>query len=106
MLNMMGKGNQLFAEQIPGADPTKFQIDNTSVQYYNSPYYLQHKDQLQPVPKPSIDQPRMRLADVLKSSDIRKIQHARQISFHTVGDSGAAIPAHLMKKVGCGCDGR
>ncbi len=98
MLNLIGKNGRLFAEQKPGADPTKFQVNNTSNQYYNSPYYLQHKDQIQLVPKPVINPPRMNLADVIQDVDIQAIQTARQISFHVVGDTGAAIQPHLVNE--------
>ncbi len=95
MPNIVGQGGRLFAEQKPGADPTKFQVDNTSSQYFNSPYYKQHQNQVVPIPKPRVDPPRMNLADVLGDPATQAIQAAKQISFHSVGDTGAAIPAHL-----------
>lgn len=98
MFSLIGKNGRLFAEQKPGADPTKFQVNNTSSQYFNSPYYLQHKNQIQQVPKPAINPPRVNLADILQDPDIQAIQTARQISFHVVGDTGAAIPAHLANE--------
>ena len=51
--NITGTGGRLFGETHPGADETAFQVDNTSEAYYNSPYYLLHKNQLQPVPPPT-----------------------------------------------------
>ena len=90
MTNLIGTGGRLFAEQHPGSDETHFQVNNTSVAYYNSPYYLLHKDQLQPVPAPAINPPRMMLADVLGGSAIQAIQAAKKVTFHSVGDSGAA----------------
>lgn len=98
MPNIIGKEGRLFAEQKPGVDPTQFQVDNTSQQYFNSPYYKLHQNQIQPVPKPSIDPPRMNLVDVLPDSTVQAIQAAKQISFHTVGDTGAVIPAHLTNE--------
>ena len=95
MSNLVGKDGRLFAEQKPGADATTFRVDNTSDQYYNSPYYLQHKNQVLPVPKPNIDPPRMNLADVVGDSVTQAIQAAKQISFHSVGDTGATKVGHL-----------
>ncbi len=95
MSNMVGKDGRLFAEQKPGADATKFQVDNTSSQYFNSPYYKQHQNQVLPIPKLRVDPPRMNLVDVLGDPAVQAIQAAKQISFHTVGDTGATIPAHL-----------
>ncbi len=95
MSNLVGKDGRLFAEQKLGADPTKFQVDNTSSQYFNSTYYKQHQKQVVPIPTPFIDPPRMNLADVIGDSATQAIQAAKQISFHSVGDTGAAIPAHL-----------
>ncbi len=95
MNNIVGQDGRLFAEQQPGTDPTKFQVDNTSSQYFNSPYYKQHQSQIQPIPPLRVDPPRMNLADVLGASAVQTIQAAKQISFHTVGDTGAAISAHL-----------
>ena len=95
MSNLMGKNGRLFAEQKPGADATTFRVDNTSDQYYNSPYFVQHKNQVLPVPKPNIDPPRMNLADVLGDSVTQAIQAAKIISFHSVGDTGATKVGHL-----------
>lgn len=90
MANIIGKGGRLFAEQQPGPDETRFQVDNTSEAYYNSPYYKLHEKQLQPVPKPLVDPPHMNLSDILDDSIITTIQTAKRISFHSVGDTGAA----------------
>ncbi len=102
MSNIVGKDGRLFGEQKPGADLTKFQVDNTSSQYYNSPYYKQHQNQVQPIPKPVVDPPRMNLADVLGDAMVQAIQSARQISFHSTGDTGAAISAHLVDEESVG----
>ena len=98
MLNSIGKGGRLFAEPKPSPDATSFQTNNTSSEYFNSPYYLQHKNQIQPIPKPLIDPPRMNLADVLQDPDIQAIQSANQITLHVVGDTGAVMPTHLTKE--------
>jgi hypothetical protein len=88
--NLVGKNGRLFGEQLPGADESTFQVDNTSAGYYSSPYYLAHKDQIQQVPSPRSDPPRMQLADVVDDSYIQAIQNANKIVFHAVGDTGAA----------------
>jgi hypothetical protein len=88
--NLVGPGGRLFADPVPGKDETSFQVDNTSAAYYNSPYYLQHQYQMQPVPAPSSPQPSMALADVVGPAVVAAIQAARKIVFHAVGDTGAA----------------
>jgi hypothetical protein len=88
--NLVGGGGRLFANPVPGTDETSFQVNNTSSAYYNSPYYLAHQTQLQPVPPPSMPQPRMDLADVVGPGLIAQIQSAKTIVFHAVGDTGAA----------------
>ncbi|MDE3067991.1 MAG: metallophosphoesterase [Verrucomicrobiota bacterium] len=88
--NLIGTDGRLFGESHPGPDETGFQVDNTSVRYFNSPYYRRHKDQLQPVPPPRRDSPRMNLADVLDDAFISGIKQAGKIVFHAVGDTGAA----------------
>lgn len=95
MPNLIGKDNRLFAEVTRTADPTTFQVDNTSDQYYNSPYYLQHKDEVQPIPKLNVDPPTMDLAQVLGPAMVQSIQTAGVISFHSVGDTGATSIGHL-----------
>ena len=88
--NLVGNSGRLFANPKPGADETTFQVDNTSQTYYNSPYYKLHSAQLQPVPPPSLSPPIINLADVIGPAMISQIQAASQITFHAVGDTGAA----------------
>jgi hypothetical protein len=90
MTNLIGATGRLFGEQQPAGDEKHFQVNNTSLAYYQSPYYLLHKDQLQPVPAPTVNPPRLKLADVLGGSAVRAIQVAKKITFHSVGDTGAA----------------
>ncbi len=85
-----GGGGRLFADPQPGADETSFQVDNTSDAYYDSVYYAGHANSLQEVPKPRVSPPRMELADVLGADLVASIEAAKQISFHAVGDTGAA----------------
>src|SRR5436190_6595856 len=88
--NVVGPGDRLFAEPSPSPDETSFQVDNKSAAYYDSPYYTKHARDLQPVPPPRVDPPRLDLADVLGSDVLKPITDAKRISFHAVGDTGAA----------------
>jgi len=88
--NLVGNGGRLFADPKPGADETTFQVDNTSSAYYNSPYYKLHQNQLQTVPPPQSANLNINLADVVGSAMVKQIQAAKRISFHAVGDTGAA----------------
>jgi hypothetical protein len=88
--NLLGAQNRLFAEAQPTADETAFQLDNTSSRYYRSPYYLKHRGDLQEVPTPQATPPRLDLKDVLGSDILDPIVAAKRISFHSVGDTGAA----------------
>jgi hypothetical protein len=89
--NLTGPGGRLFAEPKPGSDEATFRVDNTSAAYYNSPYYLLHKNQVQPIPPPRKNAPmQLDLADFLGPELIAAIERAGQISFHAVGDTGAA----------------
>ena len=87
---LSGTGGRLFADPQPTPDEASFQVDNTSKRYYDSPYYKRHSEDLQPVPKPTSPQPRLDLADVLEPTLVDAITRAKRISFHAVGDTGAA----------------
>ncbi len=90
-LNLMGPGNRLYAETRPSPDETSFQQDNVSEQYYNSPYYLAHKDQVQPIPPPRVGVPSyLELTDFIPTEVSDAITAAGRITFHSVGDTGAA----------------
>ncbi len=80
---------RLFADPTPGADETTFQVNNTSSAYYNSPYFLAHKNQVQPIPQPRKPQ-NISLADFIPATVSAAIQSAGRIAFHAVGDTGAA----------------
>src|SRR5438128_6344328 len=88
--NVVGPGDRLFAEPSPSPDETSFQVDNTSVAYYQSLYYKKHQGDLQPVPSPRVDPPRIDLAHVLGPEVLKPITAAERIGFHAVGDTGAA----------------
>jgi hypothetical protein len=79
----------LFADPTPGKDEVSFQVNNTSAAYYNSPYYLAHKNQVQPIPQPRKPQ-NVSLADFIPAALSAAIQSAGKITFHAVGDTGAA----------------
>jgi Calcineurin-like phosphoesterase len=83
-------GGRLFADPAPAPDETSFQVDNTSEAYYQSPYYELHKNDLQPVPPPRVPDPVLVLEDVLGSEFLAPITAAKRLSFHAVGDTGAA----------------
>ena len=87
--NLIGPGGRLYADPAPGPDEVKFVQDNTSAAYYNSPYYLAHKSQVQPIPPRRNNLP-MSLADFVPSQVMTAINAAHKISFHCVGDTGAA----------------
>src|SRR6202163_2976711 len=87
--NLIGPGGRLFADPTPGPDEVKFRQDNTSSAYYNSPYFMAHKSQVQPIPRRRNDQP-MDLANFLPAEVMSAIKDAEKISFHAVGDTGAA----------------
>jgi hypothetical protein len=89
--NLVGPNGQFYADPKPSPDETAFQVDNTSDAYYNSPYYVQHQYQVQPIPPPrSGALPYLNLSDFLPESLIDSINAAGQIVFHSVGDTGAA----------------
>src|SRR5262249_39586015 len=87
---LSGADGRLFADPQPAPDEIAFQVDNTSAAYYDSAYYKLHKKDLQPVPEPRTAQPRVDLADVLPPKFLKAITAKKQISFHAVGDTGAA----------------
>jgi hypothetical protein len=88
--NLLGVDDRLFAEAQPTADETAFQLDNTSERYYQSPYYEKHKLDLQQVPRPRTKRPRLQLDRVLPAHVLEPMVAAKRISFHSVGDTGAA----------------
>jgi 3',5'-cyclic AMP phosphodiesterase CpdA len=85
-----GTGKRLFAEAEPSPDETVFRIENTSEAYYESPYYKKHEKDVQPVPAPRAEPSRLDLSEVLGEDVLGPIGAAEKISFHAVGDTGAA----------------
>jgi len=91
---LKGSAGRLFADPQPPPDETSFQVDNASSQYYQSPYYLLHQKDLQPVPKPRTAQPQMDLSDVLGSdiSSGRRSVRVGQGSWPTLACVGPRHP--------------
>jgi hypothetical protein len=87
---LSGEGGRLFANPQPSPDEVTFQVDNTSAAYYDSVYYTLHKNDLQPVPEPRTPEPRIDLSHVLQPDLVAAITETRRLSFHAVGDTGAA----------------
>ena len=79
-----------FADPAPGADETRFSVDNSSAQYYDSPYYKLHLSQVLEVPKPRTHPPILKLEHVWGHERVQQIIQSGQIAFHAVGDTGAA----------------
>ena len=89
--NLAGPGNRLYAEPTPSPDETSFQQDNVSAQYYKSLYYTQHMNQVQSIPPPRPGAAlQLDLADFLPEEVLNAINAAQKITFHSVGDTGAA----------------
>jgi hypothetical protein len=88
---LTGPNGQLYAEPKPSPDENAFQVNNTSEAYYNSKYYLLHKNQVQPIPPQRNGVPGyLDLTDFIPQEISAAINNAGQIVFHVVGDTGAA----------------
>jgi hypothetical protein len=90
-MNLVGPHGQFYADPKPSPDENAFQVDNTSEAYYNSPYYLLHKSQVQPIPPRRTGAlPYLKLTDFIPQQLSDAINAAGKITFHAVGDTGAA----------------
>jgi hypothetical protein len=87
--NLKGPSGQLFGDPAPGPDETSFQVDNTSEEYYNSPYYAQHQNDVLAIPTGPPSGP-LELQDIVGADFLTPITAAKQISFQLVGDTGAS----------------
>jgi hypothetical protein len=87
--NIVGPEGRLYAEKQPRPREIKFRQDNNSVAYYQSPYYRIHRNDVLPIPTPRHTRP-IELASYLPSQILGAIKQAGKISFHAVGDTGAA----------------
>ena len=92
--NLVGPAGQLFADPAPSPDETAFMVDNTSGDYYNSPYYKQHQNDIEPIPVPAPAAP-LELASIVGSDFLAPVVSGSKISFHAVGDTGAAQTSAL-----------
>jgi hypothetical protein len=93
--NLVGPKRQLYADPQPSPDEVTFKQDNTSAAYYNSPYYLAHKSQVQPIPPRRNNLP-LDLADFLPADILTAIKGANRISFHAVGDTAVSPPLRRL----------
>jgi len=89
MKRLIGPGGRLYAQPQPGPDETGFRQDNNSAAYYKSPYFLAHQKLVQPIPPRRGNAP-LDLNDFIPPTVGAVIQAAGKISFHIVGDTGAA----------------
>jgi Calcineurin-like phosphoesterase len=89
-LKLQGVAGRLFADPQPSPDETSFQVDNTSEEYFSSPYYLQHQNDLQAVPAPTATPTVITLDAIVGPDVLGPIEAANAITFHSVGDTGAA----------------
>jgi hypothetical protein len=87
---LVGPSGRLYADPVPGPDEVKFSQDNTSSEYYDSAYYVAHKNQVQRIPPRRANASPLKLEDFLPASMISAINSSGKISFHAVGDTGAA----------------
>jgi hypothetical protein len=89
--NLTGPAGQLYADPKPSLDEDAFQVNNTSAAYYNSPFYLANKNKVQPIPPRRMGAlPNLDLTNFLPSQIMDAIGAAKSITFHSVGDTGAA----------------
>ena len=90
-----GPDGQLFGDPAPSPDETAFQVDNTSDEYYNSPYYTQHENDIEPVPTGPPAAP-LDLQSIVGDNFLAPIVAGNKITFHVVGDTGASSTAEIM----------
>jgi len=95
--NLRGPGGQLFGDPAPSPDETSFQVDNTSAEYYDSPYYTQHQNDIEAVPLGPPQAP-LELQDVLGADFLAPIIAANKIHFHVVGDTGASSTSVISEE--------
>jgi len=89
--SLAGPAGQLYADPKPSPDEDVFQVNNTSSAYYNSAFYLANKNKVQPIPPRRMGAvPNIDLANFLPAAMIDAINTADSITFHSVGDTGAA----------------
>ncbi|HEY2657154.1 MAG TPA: metallophosphoesterase [Solirubrobacteraceae bacterium] len=87
--NLLGPAGQLFGDPAPSPDERSFQVDNTSDEYYNSPYYAAHVKEVLAIPVGPPAAP-LKLEDVIGADFLAPILAGNKIGFHSVGDTGAS----------------
>jgi hypothetical protein len=87
--SLVGPKGQLYADPKPTPGEISFRVDNTSSTYYNSVYYLKHKDDVQRIPQARDTNP-LDLATFVSADILAAINKSKKIVFHSVGDTGAA----------------
>ena len=95
--NLRGPAGQLFGDPAPSPDETSFQVDNTSEEYYDSPYYTQHENDIEAVPMGAPAAP-LDLQDVVGEEFLAPIVMGKKIAFHAVGDTGASSSANITSE--------
>ena len=90
----MGPGGQLFGDPAPTPDETAFQVDNTSEEYYSSPYYAQHAKEVLAVPMGPPAEP-VELQNIVGEGFLAPVLAGNQITFHVVGDTGASSTGEI-----------
>ena len=89
--NIVGPSGQTYGDPKPTVDEDAFQVNNTSAAYYSSNYYRLHMNQVQPIPPRRTGAlPYLKLTDFIPQDLVDSIQQAGKITFHAVGDTGAA----------------
>ena len=86
---LVGPRGQLYADPQPAPGALTFQEDNTSADYYMSPYFLAHKNQVQPIPVRHGSAP-LQLEEFIPATLMEAIRRSGQIAFHAAADTGAA----------------
>ena len=95
--NLQGPNGRLFGDPSPSPDETAFQVDNTSDAYYTSPYYKQHRNEIEAVPMGPPAAP-LSLQDVVGAPFLAPIVAGNKISFHAGGDTGASVIAKISSE--------
>jgi hypothetical protein len=94
---LTGPEGRLFADPSPSPDETSFQVNNTSSEYYNSPYYKQHEKEVEAVPMAPPAAP-LELQTIVGAEFLAPILNGNKISFHAVGDTGASATAAISSE--------
>jgi hypothetical protein len=87
--HLVGPGKRLFGNPESSPDEAEFQFDHTSDNYFESPYYELHESLAQPVPTDPPAAP-LNFADIVGEGFAGELEQAKKITFHSVGDTGAA----------------